>query len=297
MDAKLKFAETPLLKIAYEERGTSGGPPVILLHGWPDDIRTWDAIVPRLVEAGFRTIAPFTRGFGPTTFLRPSTIRSGQLSAVGSDVIDFATALGLERYAVLGHDWGARAAYQAASQAAHAVTHCIALCVGYATNHPDQQLSLVQARNYWYHWYMALPRGKEWVEKHRREFCRYLWATWSPTWDFSDAEFDATARSFENPDWAAIVINSYRHRWGLAEGDPRYDALEQRLNPAPVIKVPTLVLHGEIDGANHPETSAGKERFFSGRYARKVLPGVGHFAQREAPQTVASEAIAWLRSQ
>lgn len=296
MDAKLKFADTPLLRIAYEETGPSGGPVVLLLHGWPDDVRTWDAIVPRLVEAGFRTIAPFTRGFGPTTFLQPGTIRSGQLSALGSDVLDFAAALGLERYAVLGHDWGARAAYQAASQAPQAVTHCIALCVGYATNHPDQQLSLVQARNYWYHWYMALPRGKVWVEEHYREFCRYLWATWSPAWAFSEAEFDATAKSFENPDWAAIVINSYRHRWGLAAGDPRYDALERRLNPPPVIKVPTLVLHGETDGANHPETSAGKERFFSGPYARKVLPGVGHFAQRETPQAVASEAIAWLRS-
>lgn len=296
MDAKLKFADTPLLKVAYEEKGLSSGFPVMLLHGWPDDIRTWDGVVSRLVEAGFRTITPYLRGFGPTTFLRSETIRSGQLSALGSDVIDLATALRLERYAVLGHDWGARAAYIAASQAPDAVTHCIALSVGYGTNDPDQQLPLVQVRNYWYHWYMALPRGRELIEKHRRDFCRYLWITWSPMWKFGDAEYDTTAESFENPDWASIVINSYRHRWGLADGDPRYDALEQRLHPAPVITAPTLVLHGAADAANDPITSADKERFFSGRYSRKILSDIGHFPQREAPQAVASEIIAWLHN-
>ena len=296
MDAPLNYASTPLLSVGYEERGPNSGFPVMLVHGWPDDVRTWDGIVPWLIEAGFRTIAPYVRGFGPTTFLRPDTVRSGQLAALGSDVIDLAAALRLERYAVVGHDWGARAAYIAASQAPDAITHCIALSVGYGTNDPGQQLPLVQVRNYWYHWYMALERGRELLEKERREFCRYLWTTWSPAWRFGDTEFDATACSFDNPDWTAIVVNSYRHRWGLAAGDPRYDPLEARLHPAPLIRTPTLVLHGAADAANDVTTSAGKERFFAGPYARRLLPDVGHFPQREAPQSVAAEIVSWLRS-
>lgn len=95
------------------------------------------------------------------------------------------------------------------------------------------------------------------------------------------SEFDATATSFENPDWAEVVIHSYRHRWGYAKGDPALDALERRLTPPPLIFVPTLVLQGADDPCNSPVTSENKERFFSGRYQRKLLSHVGHFPQRE----------------
>jgi pimeloyl-ACP methyl ester carboxylesterase len=297
MDTGFHVVQTELLEIAYEERGPREGLPVILLHGWPDDVRTWDGVVAPLNMAGFRTIAPYLRGFGPTRFLAESTVRSGQLAALGNDVVELAGALRLARFALVGHDWGARAAYIAAAELGPRVSHLVVLSVGHGTNDPGQQLPLVQVRNYWYHWYFALPRGADLVKGSRRELGKFLWATWSPGWRFADADYAETAASFDNPDWADVTLHSYRHRWGHAPGDPRYDALERRLSSVPTIRVPTLVLHGDADACNNPLTSADKEQFFADRYERKLLPGVGHFPQREAPDTVAREVIAWLRQE
>jgi len=164
------------------------------------------------------------------------------------------------------------------------------LAVGYGTNDPNQHISLSQARNYWYHWYMATPRGEQTVIEDRAAFTRLLWDTWSPAGWYAEADFIQALEAFDNPDWAAVVLHSYRHRWGFVDGDPAYASDEALLQPPPVLAVPTLVLHGEADTCNAPETSAGREALFSGPYHRQLLPGVGHFPQREAPQAVA-EAI------
>jgi len=282
---------TDVLKILCEVSGPGNGRSVILLHGWPDDPRTWDRVLPQLHSAGWQTIVPYLRGFGGTRFLHDSTRRSGQLSALGQDVVDLAKAMKLESFAVIGHDWGARAAYIAAAALPQQVTHCVALSVGYGTNDPHQKLTLTQARNYWYHWYMALDFGEAAVRNDRQTLTRFLWKTWSPDWHFSDAEFEATAKSFENPDWADVVLHSYRHRWGLVAGDPHYQELEKLLNPAPRLNVPTLVIHGGADLCNDPSTSEGRNAYFNARYARVVLRGIGHFPQRE------SDEVAYLISE
>ena len=296
MNRDIRYVQTNLLNVAYEDRGPISGFPVVLLHGWPDDVRTWDGVVARLNDLGFRTITPYLRGFGPTRFLEASTPRSGQLAALGTDVIEMVQTLHLDRFALVGHDWGARAAYIAATEHREHISHLIAVSVGYGTNDPDQVLSIRQARNYWYHWYFCLPRGVDLVSNSRRELGRFMWETWSPTWQYAAAEFDETAPSFDNPDWADTTIHYYRHRWGYAEGDPRYEALERRLSPVPSITVPTLLLHGGVDACIDPETSSDKEKYFAGAYRRQVLPNVGHFPQREDPATVAHEIAMWLRT-
>lgn len=286
-----RVIQTSVLDVTCEVSGPADGRLVVLLHGWPDDVRTWDRVVPTLHAAGWRTLVPYLRGYGPTRFRDRATMRSGQLAALGQDLIELADVMALDAFAIVGHDWGARAAYIAASQCPDRITHCVTLSVGYGTNDPNQGLSLKQVRNYWYHWYMALDRGAALIRADAGVLARFMWESWSPDWRFTDAEFAATAASFDNPDWADIVLHSYRHRWGLAAGDPRYDGLEKKLNPAPPIAVPTLVIHGGGDACNDPATSEGKEAFFSGRYERVVLDRVGHFPQREAPDRVA-DAIA-----
>jgi len=294
MNHNIRHVQTSLLNIACEERGPASGYPVLLLHGWPDDVRTWDGVAAHLNAAGYRTITPYLRGFGPTRFLSQETMRSGQLSALGSDIIELAQALNLERFALVGHDWGARTAYVVGSEYAEHISHMVTISVGYGTNDPGRQLSFQQARNYWYHWYFCLPRGVEMLKISRRELCQFMWESWSPTWQHSNVEFDETADSFDNPDWVDITIHSYCHRWGYAEGDPRYDALEHRLAVTPLIRVPTLVLHGGEDAVSDPATSMNKEHFFTDRYERRVLQNVGHFPQREDPQAVADEVLRWL---
>jgi pimeloyl-ACP methyl ester carboxylesterase len=291
---RTRSVSTPLLEIAYEDEGPRDGPCVILLHGWPDDVRTWDAVAPALQAAGYRTIAPYLRGFGPTLFKDPDTTRSGQLAALAADVLDLADALRIDRFVVVGHDWGARAAYIVACTSPERVIACVAISVGWGTNDPSQTLSLTQTQNYWYHWLMALPRGEALVRQDRRRFTRYIWDIWNPAWSVPDDVFEQTAAAFDNPDWADVTLHSYRVRWGNAEPDPRYASLEARVSADPSIGVPTLTLHGGADPCNDPATSENKEELFFGYYRRVALPGLGHFPQREGPESVLREILPFL---
>jgi pimeloyl-ACP methyl ester carboxylesterase len=285
---------TRTLEIAYEEFGGPSQPAVVLLHGWPDDAHTWRQIAHILAPAGFRVLCPYLRGFGKTRFVSDKTSRSGQLSAFSSDLLDFADALRLRTFSVVGHDWGARAAYIASVLKPERISACIAITVGRGTNDPGQSLSWRQTRNFWYHWLFSTSRGEKALRENRRELTRFLWSSWAPSWKFTESEFNETAASFENPDWVGITLSSYRHRWGWAPGDPAYERIEASLNPAPRISVPTLMIQGDEDGANLPESSEHKQQLFSGPYSRLLVSGAGHFVQREKPSIVAKTILNWL---
>jgi pimeloyl-ACP methyl ester carboxylesterase len=289
-----RFVETSLLRIGYEAAGPDDGFPVILAHGWPDDARTWDAVLPVLHEAGFRTYALWLRGYGPTRFLRDDTFRSGQLVALGQDLVDFAAALGLGRHALVGHDWGSRAAHIASSLNEARVAACVALSTGYGTNSPGQTLSYRQTQNYWYHWLMATPRGEKAVRDDRRAFTRHIWNEWFVAYNPDAAEFERTAVAFDNPDWADVTLHSYRVRWGHAASDPRCGELEAQFDPAPKQRVPTLTLHGALDPVNSPQMSEGKEAYFTGPYERRLIASAGHFPQRERAAETAVQIVEWL---
>jgi pimeloyl-ACP methyl ester carboxylesterase len=277
MPARLNRVHTPVLEIAYLEDGDPGGTPVVLLHGFPDDASTWREVTPALVADGYCVLAPYVRGFGGTRFLNASIPRSGQIAALGQDLIEFADALHLDRYLLVGHDWGARAAYIAAALTPLRVRGLLALSVGYATSTPSAEISVEQAHAYWYQWYFGVERGRQALTNDRRAFCRYLWQVWAPSWRFDENEFIETAASFDNPDFVNVAIHSYRHRWGYAPDDPRYDEVQQIMAANPAVAVPTIMLHGDEDGATRPETSAGKDRYFTQGYRREVVSGVGHF--------------------
>lgn len=296
LDIETIVVRTSDLDVACEVSGPIGGPPVFLLHGWPDDPRSWDGVLRPLHARGFRTYVPALRGFGATRFTRKDAPRYGQLSALGKDLIETLDGLGIQRCTVIGHDWGARAAYIACCLAPERFSQCVAISVGWGTNDPDQPLSLLQAQNYWYHWLMALPRGERLVRDDRRALTRHIWSIWSPGRAIEDAEFEATAASFDNPDWADVVLHSYRVRWGHAPVDPRLEDIEQRLKEDPVIRVPTLVLHGGADPCNAPSTSEGKDSLFASGYERIVMPGIGHFPQREDATTTAKLLLDFLET-
>ena len=287
---------TPTLDLAYRvyEPTKASGPPVVLLHGWPDSPRTWQHLAPHLASHGRRVIVPWLRGFGPTRFRRDDTPRSGQFSALAQDLIDLADALGLQTFDLVGHDWGARAAYSAALLWPQRIARCVAISVAWGTNQPSQALSYEQSRNYWYHWFMHLPRGQQAVREDGAALARFLWQTWSPAWAFDEAEFAATAADFENPDWAEVTLHSYTHRWGSAPADPRHAALDERLRTQTQIAVPTLHIHGAQDGANGLATAQGKAGHFTGGYDLAVLEGCGHFPQREDPVQVNRLVVEFL---
>lgn len=283
MPVEAKTARTQILEIAYEESGPVDGDPIVLLHGWPDSPRTWDAVLPALTTAGYRCLAPFLRGFGATRFLNDSTPRSGQATALAQDVVDFADAINLGRFTIVGHDWGAFAAYLVAANWPQRIKRIIILSVGYGINNPNQIPALSQSKCFWYQWLFQTQQGQLALEQNRRAFCRFIWETWMPTWVFEENAFEETAPAWDNPDWIAVTLHYYRHRWGNVLGDPRYDALETSRMQPPNISVPTSLLHGAEDTCLLPATSEGKERFFLNGYDRIVIPNVGHFPQREEP--------------
>lgn len=288
-----KFIDTPLLRIACLDEGPRDGAPVMLLHGWPDDATTYDGVVPALHAAGYRTIRPWLRGFGATSFRADDTMRSGEMVAMAQDALDVADALGLDRFAVVGHDWGARIAYVLAAVFPQRIIRIAAMSVGWQ---PGELATpgLEQVRHYWYQWFMATERGAQAVVEDRKGFARIQWETWSPIGWFSDADFDATAPSFDNPDWPAITVHSYRVRWGEADKDARYADLDRRAYAVQAIAVPTLMIQGGADGVTLPATTAGKDKYFTAGYRREVLDGVGHFPTREAPGEVRKLLVEFL---
>jgi pimeloyl-ACP methyl ester carboxylesterase len=283
-----KALRTRTLEIAYHESGPPDGTPVILLHGWPSDPHDWDGVAPPLAGDGCRVLVPWLRGYGPTRFLDPSTPRSGQQAALGADVRDFMDALGIERALLVGYDWGGRAACVSAALWPERVRGLVSI-TGYniqniaASGRPGPA---AQEHRHWYQWYFQTERGRAGLRQNRRDICRLLWQLWSPNWQFDDATFEATAQSFDNPDFVDVTIQSYRHRHANAPGDPALEHLEQRLAERPAITVPTIVLHGACDGVGPAAQSESHAQHFTARYERRVVPVAGHFLSRETPDAV-----------
>jgi pimeloyl-ACP methyl ester carboxylesterase len=281
------------LSVGYAEAGPSGGPAVLLLHGWPYDVHSYADVAPLLASKGYHVITPHLRGFGTTRFLSDSTPRNGQQAALGADAVALMDAFKIQRAIVAGYDWGARTA---AIVAALWPERCKALVSvsGYLIgSQRANQAPLPPAAEYqwWYQYYFATERGRAGYEKYRGEFAKLIWQIASPKWRFDDATFARSAASWDNPDHVDIVIHNYRWRLGLAKGEPRYDDLERKLADGPSITVPTITLEGDANGAPHPEPAAYATKF-SGKYHHRLIPGgVGHNLPQEAPQAFAEAVI------
>jgi pimeloyl-ACP methyl ester carboxylesterase len=289
----IKQIDAGVLNVGYAEVGPSDGAPVILLHGWPYDIHTYVDVAPLLGALGYRAIVPYLRGYGTTRFLSNDTARNGQQSALGVDIIDLMDALKIEKAVIAGCDWGARTA---GIMAALWPERCKALVSvsGYLIGSREANRMPLPPNaelDWWYQYYFATERGRAGYEKYRREFSKLIWQLASPKWNFDDATFERSAAAFDNPDHVSIVIHNYRWRLGLAEGEPRFDHLENRLAEFPVITVPTITLEGDANGAPHPNPSSYAKKF-SGKYEHRLLTGgIGHNLPQEAPQAFA-EAVA-----
>jgi len=288
-----KYIRTATLDMAYEESGNADGTPVVLLHGWPYDPRCYDDVVPPLVAAGYRVIVPYLRGFGATRFLSTETLRSGQQAALGNDLRELLDALGIERATLAGYDWGGRAACIVAALWPERVR---GLVTGNGYNIQNIAASVkpvapAQEHRFWYQYYFHTERGRAGLEQNRRALCRYIWQIWSPDWAFDDATYEKSAVSFDNPDFVAVTVQSYRHRFGYAAGDPALEPIEHPLAAQPAIPVPTIVLHGASSGIQPPAGSEAHARLFAGPYQRRVLPKIGHNLPQEAPRAVADAVL------
>lgn len=279
---------TPVLEIGCERAGDPNNPPVILLHGFPYDVRAFDAVAPLLVKSGAFVVAPYLRGFGPTRFWDSKTMRSGQQAALAHDLRDLMDGLRIERAVLAGYDWGGRAACIAAALWPERVAGLVTVD-GYNIQniaHANEPTSPEWERTYWYQFYFQSERGRRGLARNRDELCGLLWRTWSPEWTGAAEAFRASADSLQNPDFVDVVIHSYRHRFGLAPGDAQYQATEDLIAAEPSITVPTIVLESGADGIGGP-SAVGDRDAFTGPYDHRLLPGMGHNVPQEAPEAFA----------
>ena len=288
-----KRIRTGVLEVAYEESGPADGTPVILLHGWPYDPRDYDEAAPLLAATGCRVIVPYLRGFGPTRFLSAATLRSGQQAALGSDLKELMDALGIKRAALAGYDWGGRAACVVAALWPERA-RCLVTGNGYNIQdipHANNPASAEQEVRYWYQYYFHTERGRAGLTQNRRELIRLGWRLWSPHWHFDDARFERSTTSWDNPDFVDVTIQSYRHRYGNAPGDPAYEEFERRLAAQPAITVPTIAMQGDADGVQPSALMGGQDRRFAGPFERRTLARVGHNVPQEAPREFADAIL------
>jgi len=282
---------TDTLEIACEAHGPANGPPVILLHGFPYDPRCFDEVAPSLVADGCRVLVPYLRGYGPTRFLSDKTLRSGEQAALGHDLQQLMDALKIERATLMGYDWGGRAACIVAALWPERVRGLVS-CTGYNIQNiaaSVKPISAAQEHRFWYQYYFHTERGRAGLTQNRRDICKLLWQLWSPHWRFDDATFERSAVAFDNPDFVDVVIQSYRHRYGYAPGDPAFAGIDAKLAAQPAISVPTINLHGDADGVGPASKTDPHTRMFTGRYERRLIPQVGHNVPQEAPaETVAA---------
>jgi pimeloyl-ACP methyl ester carboxylesterase len=281
--------EAGVLDVGYAQSGPRDGPAVILLHGWPYDIHSYADVAPLLVSAGFRVIVPYLRGYGSTRFLAAATPRNGQQVVTALDILALMDALKIDQAVLGGYDWGARTADIIAALWPERVKALVSVS-GYligsqaANRKPLPPPAELQ---WWYQYYFATERGALGYAANLDAFNKLIWQLASPKWQFDDATYRRSAASFRNPDHVAIVIHNYRWRLGLAQGEARYDALEQRLAAAPAISVPTITLEGDANGAPHPEPAAYAKKF-SGMYLHRTIGGgIGHNLPQEAPNAFA----------
>jgi len=292
----LRHADAGVLNIAYYEAGPVDGPVAVLLHGFPYDIHVYVDVATMLAEQGCRVIVPYLRGYGRTRFLDRATMRSGEQAAIGADLMALMNALSIPRAVFAGYDWGGRAA-----------------CVG-AALWPERCIWLVSVNSYqiqdianalkpaqvsrevalWYQWYFQIERGRAGLAADRRGITRTLWRQWSPNWSFDEVCLERTSTAHDNPDYVDIVIHSYRHRYGLVEGDPRYAEIQRRLAGLPTITVPAITLDGEDDGvAPATDGKASAARFTGSRVHRRIR--AGHNLPQEAPEAFAAAVMELIR--
>jgi pimeloyl-ACP methyl ester carboxylesterase len=291
MHTKYVSCHTDTLEIFFLDEGPREGPVLFLLHGWPDDAGAWNAVAVLLQAEGFRTIIPYIRGFGPTRFLSADTVRDARAVALAQDVIDLADCLGINRFGVVGHDWGGRVSYTLAALFPMRLTKIAALAISFQPRGEFRIPPFRQARLFWYQWLMAMDAGAEAVKADPVGFARIQWETWSPAGWFTEAEFMEAAESFQNPDWVAITLNGYRSRFKWEPMDERYNPLQHQLGMADRIDIPALVIQGASDTCDEPSSSEGLEKHFTNGYDRLVLDGVGHFPMRENPNGVARAVV------
>ncbi|MEU8241846.1 alpha/beta hydrolase [Actinoplanes missouriensis] len=281
-----------VLNTGYVEMGPVRGTPVILMHGFPYDIHSFEEVAPLLAARGYRVIVPYFRGHGTTTFTSASTPRNVDQAAFALDILALMDALHIRRAVLAGFDWGSRTGDIIVALWPERVKALVSV-TGYLITNLAANLNplLPAAENaWWYQYYFATERGVKGLTDNGPALGQFIWKFNSPTWDFSQATYDRTSAAFANDDWVPIVIGNYRWRLSLAPAEPEYAAIEAKLQNAPTIGVPTITIDGKFDPFTPAGDGSSYRVHFTGKYQHRTF-AVGHNVPQEAPREFARAVI------
>jgi pimeloyl-ACP methyl ester carboxylesterase len=278
------------LDVAYVESGS--GPAVLLFHGFPDIATTFGPLIERIVQAGYRCVAPWLRGYWPT-----SPGRFYDEGSLVADAISLVERLNLAPVRVVGHDWGADVAYGLATARPDLVVSVVAMAVPHTRAiRANRRGDFDQLKRSWYAWMFQVPGLAEVVVPHDGwRFIRRLWTDWSPGWSPPPEHLDRVVEMLERPDVLTAAVAYYRALFDPGLRNPATRDLLAAVEIGPVTS-PTLLLMGEKDGCVSPAMAAGSEVAFEGAYRVEVLGGCGHFLHLERPDDVASLVLEWFRA-
>ncbi|GAB5543491.1 MAG: alpha/beta hydrolase [Sandaracinaceae bacterium] len=275
MSAELQHVEANGVRFAYFEEGE--GPLVLLIHGFPDTAHTWDDLRPRLAAKGYRAVAYFQRGYHPSAI----PMRDPDQETISRDALALIGALGEKKAIVVGHDWGATAAYGAAAIGGPkkveklftvAIPHPLAI---------KPTVSKVWGVRHVVTY--KLPGAAKRFAKDDFAVLRELYARWNPSWtDVPESELAPVKRAFSNRASLEAALGYYRT---LSPTPPPY--LKKK------IEVPTVAVAGTDDPIAELSDYERAERWFTAGYTVETMPG-GHFLHREHPEIFAEKILAHL---
>jgi pimeloyl-ACP methyl ester carboxylesterase len=269
------------------------GPLVLCLHGFPDHLRSFRHQLPVLAAAGYRAVAPAMRGYAPTG---PAPDGHYQSAALAEDAIALIEALGYDDAIVLGHDWGALAAYGAALAAPHRIRKLVTAAVPYGAQITTAFMtSYDQQRRSWYMFFFQTPFADVALAHDDFAFIERLWRDWSPGWRYPAEEMAELKETFRQPGVAQAALGYYRAMLNPALQAPELATLQGRMMLEP-IEVPTMMLHGADDGCMGAELVQGMDAFFPRGLRVEIVPGTGHFLHQEDPARVNALILDFLRT-
>jgi pimeloyl-ACP methyl ester carboxylesterase len=288
LEPTYRIAQINGMEVEFLDLGA--GPLVVCLHGFPDQPYTWAPLLRTLATQGFRGIAPCLRGYTPASKAADGNYREW---ALASDVLELISTLGYERATIIGHDWGAAAAYVTAAIAPERVGSIVTLAVPHG---PTLGRAMIfdsdQQRRSWYWYFLQLPWAEAAVAHNDFAFIDRLWRDWSPGFEIPAPHMRMLRERMAAPGVLPEILAYYRQAFDVN----RRPSPELTARLARPITVPTLYLHGRSDGCIGADLGEGTAQLFSGPYHRRIVEGVGHFLHVESPERIGSEILTFLQA-
>jgi len=274
---------------AYVDAGPADGPLALCLHGFPDLPRTWDGLLSQLGEAGFHAVAPFMRGYAPSGFAANGSYHVADLAL---DALALADALGGDDVVLIGHDWGAIAAWTAAAYQPMRFRRVVALAVAPASVLAGHMLQPEIIRNSWYQWFFQNPIAEAAVALDDYRFIDLLWESWSPSTPPDPDHVRAVKDCLATDGVLEAALGYYRSTLGAAWNPPSDELAPVQGAMVSPVEIPALYLHGSLDAIYPPAIiDESSLRTFVPQVDYEVVDGVGHFLHLERPDIVIPRVV------